>query len=430
LRLRIFLHPFWLLLLLVVLVVLALGGRHAWAWYQLSAARSALARYQPEVARGHLERCLGVWPNSVEAHLLACRAARQAGDFDEAGRQLGTCQRLGGTAEEVALEWALLQAAGGNLGDGEVEQFLQGQAETPERAPLVWEAQAEGYIRLYRILDALACLDHWLALDPDNLRALELRGLAWQNGKSAFKGAADFRRVLALDPTRRATRWRLVLCLLDMGSYDEALPHLERLDREGPDDPDVQVRRARCLNMLARGEEARRLLDAVLERHPGHALALRTRGQLALADHRPADAEGWLRRAAAGSPNDYQTHWLLVQALQQQRGKADAARSQLRQAEELKERSERLGELRSRKLSEQPLDPALHCEMGVLLLRAGHAPAGEAWLFSALKLDPDYGPAHAALAEHLERQGEGERAAEHRRRAVRNGTRINADRAD
>src|SRR5262249_40108222 len=171
-----------------------------------------------QAAQAHLTACLRVWPGSTQAHLLASRAARQCGDHAEADRQLRVGQRLlGGSSEDVALEWALLQAAGGNV--REVEEFLQRRLEQePELAPLVWAALTEGYVRIYRILDALACLDHWLQVDPDNLRARELRGLAYQNGKSAHKGAEDFRRVLEQDPTRDETRWRLVLCLLDMGS--------------------------------------------------------------------------------------------------------------------------------------------------------------------------------------------------------------------
>jgi Tfp pilus assembly protein PilF len=83
----------------------------------------------------------------------------------------------------------------------------------------------------------------------------------------------------------------------------------------------------------------------------------------------------------------------------------------------VKDRSERIAELRSRKLAEQPLDPALHYEMGVLLLRAGDAEMGERWLGSALALDPDFAPAHTALAEALEKRGETAKAADHRRRA-------------
>src|SRR5262249_53422890 len=158
-----------------------------------------------------------IWPDSAEAHRLACRAAWQGEDFDEADRQLRAAQRLAGSgSDDIALEWALMQAAGGNL--REVEEFLHRRAEQdPGQSPLVWEALTQGYVRVYRTFDALFLLDHWLQLDPDNLRALELRGMAYQSGKAAAKGAESFRRVMELDPKRDATRWRLVLCLLDIG---------------------------------------------------------------------------------------------------------------------------------------------------------------------------------------------------------------------
>jgi tetratricopeptide (TPR) repeat protein len=409
--------PSWRVLIVLLLagLVLGLGGPNAWAWYQLRAASSDLARFHPDEAREHLTNCLKVWPNSASTHLLASRAARQSGDLDEADRQLRACQRLlGGTSGEVALEWALLQAARGN--GTEVEEFLQRRADqNPELSPIIWEALVEGYIRLYRTLDAMACLDHWLRIDPKNLRALELRGQAYQAGKSAPKASEDFRRVLEQDPTREATRWRLVLCLLEMGSYEEAFPHLERIAREKPGDPNVLVRLARCHNMLGRGEQARQILDAVLKEDPEHGLALRTNGQFALTDRQPEQAEHWLRQAAKVMPHDYQTQWLLFQSLQQQ-NKVPQAQAQLRIAEEVKEQTERLGELRSRKMAEQPLDPVLHYEMGVLLLRTGQQSAGEGWLLNALALDPAYRPAHAALAEYYERQGETAKAAEHRRK--------------
>jgi tetratricopeptide (TPR) repeat protein len=192
------------------------------------------------------------------------------------------------------------------------------------------------------------------------------------------------------------------------------LTQLEYFDRLTPNNPDVLVPMARCYNMLDRREQARQTLDAVLEAHPDHKLALRTRGQFALADRQPDRAEQYLLRAVAVWPDDYQTNWLLKQALQEQ-NKTEAAAARLQIAEEIRKRAERLGELRGRKLSEQPLDPALHYEMGLLLLRSNQSAIAENWFLSALSLDRDYAPAHAALAELYEKRGDHAKAAEHRR---------------
>jgi tetratricopeptide (TPR) repeat protein len=393
---------------------------HAWAWHQLRSAYAELGRYHPGAARQSLASCLRIWPNHTAARLLASRAARQDGDLGAADRELRACQRSGGATEETAFEWALLQASAGNV--REVEEYLQKRADrSPQDGPLVWEALAEGYLRVYRTLDAMSCLNYWLKRDPDNVRALELRGMTFVTGKGVVKGADDYRRVLALDPDRKQTRWRLIDCLISLGTYDEAAAHLEVVARERPGDPEVTARLARCYNMLSRGEEARRLLDDALAAHPDNGPCLRTRGQFALADRQRADAEALLRRAAAVLPEDYQTQFLLFQALQAQ-GKLDEAKTQLQRAEEVKDRSERIGELRSRKLAEQPLDPALHYEMAMLYLRTGHPDAALQWLTSALTLDPNHRPSHAALADYFERRGDKASAEEHRKKAAAGGS--------
>jgi predicted Zn-dependent protease len=262
----------------------------------------------------------------------------------------------------------------------------------------------------------MAILDHWLSRDPNNVRALELRGMTFVAGKGVQRGTDDFRKVLELDPDRDEARWRLSIALTDLGGYEEALGHLERLARVRPDDPEVLARLARCQSMVGRRAEAQKTLDDALARHPDDPALLRARGQFALAAGRPDEAEGWLRRAAAASPEDYQSQWFLFRALQQA-GKDTEAKAQLAVAEDVKDRRERLGELRSRKLAERPLDPALHYEMGVLMLRTGERELGERWLLSALSLDPDYAPAHAALADFYEQAGDPARAAEHRAQA-------------
>lgn len=400
---------------LAVLVVLGAAAPQAWAWYHLRAAKSALKRHDPDAARKSAAACLRVWSERPGVHLLASRAARQAGEFDAADAELRAAQRLnGGASDEIAFEWALLQAAAGNV--QEVEEYLQAKAElSPAAGPLVWEALAEGYLRLYRTLDAMKCLDHWLGREPDSARALELRGITFVTGNGAHRGAEDFRRAVALDPRRTTARWRLCLCLLDLGGYTEALPHLEQLAREKPGDVDVSVRLARCLQMLGRPADAVRILDGVLAANPENGLAMRTRGQFALSANPPqlGEAERWLARAAAALPNDYQSQWFYAEVLRLQ-GKDADARAQVKRAEDVKDRAERVNELRSRKLAEQPLDPSLHVEMASHLVRTGQAALAERWLVSALSLDPNYRPAHEALAAYYESVGDKAKAETHR----------------
>jgi tetratricopeptide (TPR) repeat protein len=133
-------------------------------------------------------------------------------------------------------------------------------------------------------------------------------------------------------------------------------------------------------------------------------------------ESQPAEAEKWLRRAADRLPNEYQTQWFYYESLRQQ-GKPEAA-PQLKVAEAVREQSERLGELQSRRLAEQPLDPALHVEMAALLMRTGQTELALRWLQTALGLDPHYPPAHLALAEYYQKEGRPDLAAEHKKQAA------------
>ncbi|HEY1191731.1 MAG TPA: tetratricopeptide repeat protein [Gemmata sp.] len=405
--------------LAIAFLLFGLGAPQVWAWYHLRSAKRALVRYHPEEARPALAECERVWGWRASVRLLGCRAAWQGGDTDGAVAELQVAQRLaGGATDDTAFEWALVRAASGNV--REVEQYLQKRAEeAPATAgPLVWEALAVGYLRVYRTLDAMACLEYWLRREPENVRALELRGATFVAGKGVTRGVEDYRRVLERDPARAATRWRLIDGLLALGGYEEAATHLEVVAQQVPDDPAVAARLARCYNILGRADDARRMIDAALAGHPDDVACLRTRGQLALTARPsdPAAAEVDLRRAAALAPNDYQTQNLLFQALQQQ-GKIEEAKERLKLAEGVRERGERISELSSRKLAEFPLDPALHYEMGHLLLAGGHPDTAVEWFQNALRLDPAHRPSHAALATFYEGRGDKAKAEFHRARA-------------
>jgi predicted Zn-dependent protease len=393
-----------------------LATPQAWAWSKLRSARAALNRHRPGEARDALRSCQRVWGDRPSVRLLASRAAWQDGDPETALTELRAAQRLEGTAtQETAFEWALIQASAGNL--SEVEQYLQARADqSPDEAgPLVWEALATGYLRVYRTLDAMACLNHWLKAEPDNVRALELRGQTYVAGRGVVRGAEDFRRVVELDPSRDATRQGLIDALLSLGGYEDAAAHLERIAPDHPDDPKLKSQLARCYAMLGHNDRARRLAEDAVAKYPDNPLCLRTLGQIDLLSRRLDEAERHLRQAARLAPEDYQSQQLLHQALLQQ-GKFDEARAQLATAETVRERQARIGELTSRKLAEYPLDAAVHYEMGKLLIESG-SEAGESWLLNALVLDPEHIPSHAALADFYLHRGEKEKADYHRARA-------------
>jgi tetratricopeptide (TPR) repeat protein len=365
-----------------------------------------------------LNACLKVWPwsRSVRAHLLAARAARREGDFEQAVQHLQEVQStLGDQSAETVLEWAMLHAAGGDL--DKVEGYLQDQArKDPQHVLLILEALAEGYMRVSRIAAALHCMEECLAREPDNVQALYLRSSIYcQTGASAH-AVPDLRRVVELDPERPRARWLLAVALVSIGRYEEAAQNLEVLRQRQAEDVEIIVQLAICRQRTGRSREASALLDAVLARRPDHGLALYTRGEMAQMRGELSEAEKWLRQAVRALPYDYTAHWVLTECLRQQ-GKTEQAEAEESYTNQLRDRRARLEEIATHHMSQRYNDPAMHWELGKLMLELGMPEAGKNWLLSALRLDEHYVPALTALADYYEQQGDAALAAEYRHQA-------------
>jgi tetratricopeptide (TPR) repeat protein len=320
----------WRGLLLVLLVVagVLVAVPHLKAWHHYRAGQAALERYHAEEALDHFNACLQIWPDSGQTRLLASRAARQADRFTEAAPHLEVCEKHLGFTEEVLLEWSFQHAATGDL--ALVENFFQSRLRKrfPPEGPLICEALFTGYLRMYRFRDAHTCLNYWLKQQPDHVQALFLRATGWRTRQQPQKAAADYRRVLELDPERQDAREALIFCLLDADVHDyvEALPLVEEILLQRPDNAGTQVQLALCREGLGQTQQAREILDRVLQEHPDHGLALRERDRLALQDGQLAEAESWLRRSLAVLPPDFSAHNSLLVCLERQ-GKTAEARS-------------------------------------------------------------------------------------------------------
>jgi tetratricopeptide (TPR) repeat protein len=385
------------------LIALWLGGAaasaaaHLRAWHHHRAAQADLARYHFAEARDHLTIPLRAWPNSWRVHLLAARAARLTDDSEGAEQHLRHAQELQPDNPDILLEWALLHASAGDLAP--VEEYLRShRGQDREQGVLVRAALIEGYVRLYRITEAQAGLDDWRKHEPDDTQALFLEGCLAQQVQRPQMALRSYRRVLELDPGRDDARWRLAQCLLKLGLSEEALPHLDYLHQHHPDNREMTVELARGRFKQGQLPQARELFDAVLAEHPEDVSALTERGRLALAEDDVAVAERWLRQAVAHSPNDPQAIRLLSNVLFRQ-GNRDEAQVLQDRFDAMDRDFKRLEGICMHELGERPNDPALHCELGKLLLRLGYQEAGRAWLLRAVNEDPTYTPARDALAD-------------------------------
>jgi tetratricopeptide (TPR) repeat protein len=388
-----------------------LFGRNLWAWYQFRSGRAALEKYHDVEARDHLRASLRVWPRDPETLLLAARAARRLGLFLEAEDLLKRYRQARGEDDDLTLEELLLQAERGDLDS--IRDTLQTLLDQNDaNAPLILEAQARGYLRQFRLHEAKARLKKWLRLQPDNPQAYFLQGKVETESLNSGLALASYRKALQLDPEHDEARRQLAGHLLEIAQAREALPHVNHLLRRRPDDPLLRVLLARCRSQLAQPDQAVAILDEVLARHPHLPEALAERGKLALDRGQPDKAEPLLREASQRDPTNFQVHHLLVRALRRN-GKEKEARRLEKRTRQMEDDITRIQEIVTRQMQARPHDPALHYQVGMIALRAGSASQGLRWLHSALEEDPQYLPAHRALALYYQLAGSPGRAAYH-----------------
>jgi tetratricopeptide (TPR) repeat protein len=396
-------------------------AREGWGLWHESAARKALAEEHFDDARDHIDQALRVRGRSAPTHLLAARIARERGAYADAERHLGRCSQLDGMSEPVQREWLLLRCV-----RGEVDELAPGLLALVGRnhpdSPAILEAVAGVYMRQTRYAEALRCLDRWVELAPDSARALDWRGWVHNQLDHRAMAIADYERALEIQPGRSLVRFRLAELLVGSARHVEAVPHLERLRAERPENYDVLVLLAQCQLVQSRLDEARELLDTVLAAQPDNGDALLYRGKLEQAAGNSVEAERWLRKCLEQSPHHIEARYSLYLCLQGQPGRQEDARQELARWEQDRKSKGRLVRLLRTELDRKPNDPDLAEETGKLLLEEGEDEKGLFWLYRALKIDPRHAASHRDLIAYYERTHNEAKAAELRQKLESLGT--------
>lgn len=401
----------------LLLGLIGLGGWAALDSYRVGShlrqAQEALEKDHLDDARAHLAQVLKSRPSNAQAHFLASRAARKAGDAQEAAAHLERSRELGWPTEAVELEAVLLEV---QRDPRESEgRLLEAIGRDHPDSRLMLEALSRGYINLLSLDRALFCLDRWLEKDPHAVRALSWRGDVYDRLGRSEEALQDFQLAVDIDPGHDEARTRLAKLLLKDRKLQEAAAQFEVVQQHRPDDLEVLRGLARCRQDQDRREEAEQLLDTALTLHPDDAEALNQRGCLALDAGRLEEAEGFLRRAVKAAPFERELLFNFSRCLHG-----------LRKDQEAKQWEDRLARVETdlrqvKKTMSQvlasPEDPNPRCELGVIFLRNSQEKEGLRWLNSALRCDPRHRPTHQALADHFEKQGQADLAAQHRRLA-------------
>jgi tetratricopeptide (TPR) repeat protein len=390
------------------------AGVYGYALYQWRAAQRALQGGRAAEAHNRLKTCLVVWPRSVPVHLLAARADRLQSDFDGVAEHLNRCLKLqGGASVATQLEFLLMRAQTGEEEEVAQPLFDHVEAGHPE-SRLILETMARAYMQNLNLGRAYACLTRWIEAMPDDAKPYHWRGWVQERLDNPKDAMQDYLHALERDPNLYPVRLRVAELLLEDFKPLEALPHLERLAKEYPDNAEVQARLGHCKYLVGDSAAARPLLEAAVTQLPDDLPLLQNLAKVELQDGHPDMAEAWLRKALQADPSDTEALFTLHTVLQQQ-GRAKDATAVLDEYNRKSTMLRRVNKLLRDEAKRPSSDPDTLAELGELLLQVERESVGMHWLAQALQLDPGHKHTHQVLAEYYESKGNKEKAAEHRR---------------
>ena len=149
-------------------------------------------------------------------------------------------------------------------------------ADKPEEAPR-YMARALFYVSTYQWQDALGDLDKAIAIDASSTNLLSRAFLLKELGENT-KAAADYKAVLALDPTSKTAMANLGELQVDAGQKAAALEAINaQVDNAGEDKPEWQSVKANVLQEAKDAQGALAALDDAISAKPGNPALLNQR---------------------------------------------------------------------------------------------------------------------------------------------------------
>ena len=336
----------------------------------------------------------------------------------------------------VVLSIVVLAALGGILGwrwikDGErqealrlaergdfskAEPLLTRVAERHPRDAPVARALALGYLSTDRLAEAETYFGRWCAARPEDPEAYDQRIKLWVRWSRLGNAVEDARRLLELQPENRKLRQQLPRWLMILGRFEEAEQECRRFLQTWPDDPWVLLIQALLDQRQGRPEAAVPVVDRLVRAYQDFPEAFVLRGILYLDSNQPGEAIPWLQRAAAiQGPHRREALYELGLALSRT-GQTKEAERVMAEARLLQEQ-DFLREGRHGPLGVRPDHVNVQVRLAEEMLNAGKSDDAVRLLKRVVSLDPDCAAAHRLLAAYYEKEGQPERAADHRRRA-------------
>lgn len=341
-----------------------------------------------------------IYQDSPEVAFAKARHARRRNDFETFNRQLTIAKYRGMDEARIERERWFAAAQSGQI--SLVKDKLASLTDSPggDEAEIC-EAFAVGYIRLRDFESAVSLLDAWRLDFPKDARPHAWLGQIFTELKDMEKAESSFRKALALDSRNASAALGLGNLLLDVKRPDEAKTFFQLAMKDEKLEAFAIVGFANSLMALGELELAENALREGLRKHPDDHQLLTAMGTVLVERGDYSGAEELLRPTVESGSLRRELRYAYALALRGVGRTEDATIHfdyATQSAQEIAKANQLIPEV-----SLRPEDVDLRFRIGEAHLRYGNIEDGLMWLQSVLELNPQYGPAHAALAEHYQR---------------------------
>lgn len=401
-----------------LLIPFAYANRPVRVYYYLSHGRQALTDGKPKQALLDFQTAHDVDPTNPEIIFWQARASRKAGDLAGIGKSIRDSRQLDDRNQQrIEKEWWLLLAETGRI--QEAEKYLPDMLMNPgEDGSEICDAFSKGYCLNLMFSQAKQLLDVWAAEYPRDYRPYLRRAQIYAGSKQWALAIGELREARKRAPLEIAVHRELGYCLFKNDEPQEAERELQEVVRREPSD----VTSLMNLAQIAFDRNDHRLSAGYLEKliaaqpldFPARLLLAKV--YLAMGDS--AHSVELAETLVAEWPEDLSAHYVLAQALRSA-GRSEDAKRHFMIHGELDKKWTRI-ETIGREMNQNPSDPQMRYELGILLLRHVSRAEGVAYLESVFQFVPTHPEAHRALAEYYDKIGNQTLSTQHRQLANTN----------
>ncbi|MFQ5731013.1 MAG: tetratricopeptide repeat protein [Planctomycetaceae bacterium] len=398
-------------------IAAVLGWRWAFATWKIRQAREALVSGDIAGAISELESAERIQPDRAELVYLLGRAYRRNDQMEKVLPYLQRAGDLGWPEKDLRHQRYLTLAQVGRFDyAGPYFREILRKGADDELAEEIYEAQAKGYLKTYRLADALVCLRYWVQWRPKAVQPHLWLADIWLRVDDHKSAVRELKAVLETEPNHASANRMLADSLMELQRVEEAKRHYERSVAVDPDDLTALIGIARCERRLANATSARQHFRKLLQRELSaeqRADVLLELGQMELVDVRDAKAAiTLLKQAEEIAPHNHLIHASLAGAYRRI-GRTKLAAIHDAKVKDIEKNFNRLTEI-TRQLIRTPNKVELRFEAGMIFMKQGLKKAGVDWLKTVLVYDRHHRKTRLALARYYDGIGEKQTAQRHR----------------